>query len=289
MAYKGNILITGASSGIGNAAVAKFVQQGYRVFASVRKELDASRLSELHGEYCVPLLFDVTDHQAVYHAAGQVGEILGDGSLDLLVNNAGVAVHGPTEYIDIEEYRYQFEVNFFGIVETTKAFLPLLGTDEKVNRKSGKIFNISSVAGQLVFPFMGPYSASKHALEGFSHALRRELMIHGIDVVIISPGSIKTPIWEKVEDTREAVRDSVYGDVIDRFRKGFVKEADQGLEVSVFADELFSIFQKRSPRARYAILNNKFTKWTVPRYFLSHRRLDRLIKRMLRMGDQGSR
>ena len=174
MAYKGNIVITGASSGIGHAVTAKFIQEGYRVFASVRKELDASKLSEIHGEHCIPLLFDVTDHQAIHHAAGEVSGALGDGSIDLLINNAGVAVHGPTEYINIEEYRYQFEVNFFGIVETTKAFLPLLGTDEKVNRKPGKIFNISSVAGQLVYPFMGPYSASKHALEGFSHALRRE-------------------------------------------------------------------------------------------------------------------
>ncbi|NND08861.1 MAG: SDR family oxidoreductase [Saprospiraceae bacterium] len=284
MSHKGNVVITGASSGIGYAATNKFIEEGFRVFASVRKQDDVVMLKQRFGEHCHPLQFDVTDHKAIYRSASQVEEILGHDGIDLLINNAGVAVNGPTEFIDIEEYRYQFEVNFFGLIETTKAFLPLLGADVERQFVPGKIFNISSVAGQLVYPFMGPYSASKHALEGFSHALRRELMVYGIDVIIIAPGSIKTPIWDKVEDTREAVRNSVYTDVIDRFRNGLINEANQGLEVSDFAKELFEIFQKRSPRARYAILNNKFTKWTIPRYFLSHRRLDLLIKRMLRMG-----
>ncbi len=281
--YKGNIVITGTSTGIGYAAALKFVNEGYRVFGSVRKSEDGVRLAQELGPQFTPLDFDVTRHDEIYAARDKVADILESEGVDLLINNAGMAVSGPTMFIPIEDYRYQFEVNLFGLIETTKAFLPLLGAVKDCKHPPGKIMNISSVAGQLVFPFMGPYAASKHAVEGFSHTLRRELMIFGIDVIIIAPGSIKTPIWEKVEDLTDEVMESMYGEVVSRFRSGFVREAEEGLEVQDFVDDLFKIYLKRRPKARYAMLNKKWIKWTVPRYLFSHRFLDRYIKKILRM------
>jgi NAD(P)-dependent dehydrogenase (short-subunit alcohol dehydrogenase family) len=167
------------------------------VFGSVRKREDASRLQGEFGDMFVPLLFDVTDEPAVRAEAAKVSPLLGAGTLDGLVNNAGIEVAGPLAHLTTDEFRYQLEVNLLGPFVVTKAFLPLLGTDPARKGAPGRIINISSTGGRIAGPFMGAYAASKFGLEGYSDSLRRELFLFGIDVIVIRPGAIVTPIWEK--------------------------------------------------------------------------------------------
>ncbi len=275
-----NIVITGVSTGIGEFVARKFMSEGHRVFGSVRKALDGARLRKEFPDLFTALIFDVTDELAIKRAAQLVGQTVGTQGIQLLINNAGIAVSGATILMEIDEYRHQFEVNFFGVIAVTKAFLPLLGTSKSHSSKPGKIFNISSVSGQISYPFLGPYCSSKFALEGFSHALRRELLIYGIDVVIIGPGSIKTPIWDKAQELTERELQSDYANIMDGFRNTMLKEAAESMPVEKFANMLYKIYRKRKGRARYAIVDKKFIKWTIPRYFLGPRQLDRFFKKM---------
>jgi len=165
------VVITGVSTGIGHASTKVLINRGFRVFGSVRRQEDADRLENEFGERFVPLLFDVTDEAAVQTAAETVGRHLGASTLDGLVNNAGIEVTGPLAYLPVDQFREQLEVNLVGPLIVTKAFLPLLGSDPA--RCS----------------FSGAYSASKFGLEGFSESLRRELILFGIDVIIIRPGA----------------------------------------------------------------------------------------------------
>jgi len=190
------VVVTGASSGIGRAAVAAAVRAGAHVFPSVRKEADADSLRQEFGAAVTPLLFDVADEAGVRAGAAQVSEALGSRRLFGLVNNAGIAVPGPLLHLDTDELRRQFEVNFFGVHNVTRAFADLLGADDQRSGKPGRIVMISSVGGQNGAPFVGPYAASKFAMEGYSQSLRRELMLYGIDVIVIGPGAIATPIWD---------------------------------------------------------------------------------------------
>lgn len=276
-------MITGASTGIGYYSAEKFIKEGYHVFGSVRSREDADRLSTTLGDGFSPLIFDVTDHKAIKEAAECVEGAVGDEGIACLINNAGIAVTGPNTIIGVEEYRKQFEVNFFGVVDVTKAFLSLLGAKKDCPHPPGKILNISSVSGQLSFPFMGPYSASKHALEGYSHALRRELMLYGVDVVIVAPGSVKTPIWGKAEKIDERILNSDYGHIVRRFIKSFSRQDLEGLEATTLANSIYNIFKSKKPKTRYALVKKKFIKWTMPRYVLSDRMLDAFIKKALKI------
>ncbi|HLY05391.1 MAG TPA: SDR family NAD(P)-dependent oxidoreductase, partial [Rhizomicrobium sp.] len=178
-----SVVVTGASTGIGWGCTKVLVQKGFRVFGSVRKQADAGRLSREFGAGFAPLLFDVTDSAAIRTAADQVRSALGGEALAGLVNNAGIAVAGPLLYIDPDELRRQLEVNVVGQVLVTQAFAPLLAAEGK--DKAGRIVMISSVGGRNASPFMGPYNASKFALEGLSESLRRELMLLGVDVIVV--------------------------------------------------------------------------------------------------------
>ena len=195
-----SVVVTGASTGIGFACSKLLLARGFRVFGSVRNPLDAERLRTELGANFTPLLFDVTDEAAVKAAAGEVRAALGGEALAGLVNNAGIAVAGPVTELPIAEFRRQMEVNVIGPVIATQAFAPLLGADPARSGAAGRIVMISSVAGRNGNPLMAPYSTSKHAVEGLSESLRRELMLFGIDVIIIAPGAVKTPIWAKAEE-----------------------------------------------------------------------------------------
>ena len=203
MDHKGNIVITGTSSGIGKALAEKFTREGYRVFGSVRKIQDAEDLKRELGSLYVPLVFDVIDEEAVRSAITKVKNQLTNEGIDLLINNAGISIPGACAMMSTDDFRQQFEVNLFGLISVTNAVLPLLGAERNYPYPRGKIINIGSVSGQLSYPFMAPYCASKAALEGYSHSLRRELLIYGIDVIIIGPGPIKTPIWDKVPEIED--------------------------------------------------------------------------------------
>jgi NAD(P)-dependent dehydrogenase (short-subunit alcohol dehydrogenase family) len=194
-----SVVITGTSTGIGWGTAKVLIANGFRVFGSVRKTSDAERLAAEFGARFVPLIFDVTDEAAVKAAAADVRTALAGEKLAGLVNNAGVAVAGPLLELPIEEFRRQIEINLVGVVITTKAFAPLVGTDPQLQGNPGRIINISSVGGRNAVPFLAPYAASKFALEGLSESLRRELLPFGIDVIIIGPGAVATPIWSKAE------------------------------------------------------------------------------------------
>src|SRR5262245_38290791 len=190
-------VVTGASTGIGWGAVKVLVENGFRVFGSVRREADAERLVREFGAGFAPLLFDVTDIEAVGRAAREVGAALGREALLGLVNNAGIAVPGPLLHLPIDRFRRQLEVNVTGQLIVTQAFAPLLGADPTRQGAPGRIVMISSAGGKNATPFVGAYNASKFALEGMSEALRRELMLFGIDVIIVAPGPVVSAIWDK--------------------------------------------------------------------------------------------
>lgn len=192
-----SVVITGASTGIGETTAKHLASQGFKVYGSVRKPEDGARLKQEIGGNFEPLLFDVTDETAIKVAAAKVRADLNGQTLAGLVNNAGIAVPGPFLETSLDKWRKQFETNVIGLVAATQAFAPLLGADLSLKGEPGRIVMISSVAGKRGNPFAGPYSASKHAVEGLSESLRREMMLFGIDVIIIGPGPIKTPIWGK--------------------------------------------------------------------------------------------
>ena len=194
-----SVVVTGVSTGIGWGVTKVLIAQGFRVFGSVRKAADAERLRQEFGERYVPLIFDVTDEAAVAAAAAQVREALAGEPLAGLVNNAGVAVAGPLLHLPVAEFRQQIEINVTGVVIVTQAFAPLLVPGAGGQSPPGRIVNISSVGGKNSMPFLAPYNASKFALEGLSEALRRELMVLGIDVIIVAPGAVATAIWGKAE------------------------------------------------------------------------------------------
>ena len=275
-----NILITGASTGIGYSLAKIFLQKGCRVFGSVRKKEDADRLkSSLSGEF-IPLLFDVVDHKAVEASVAQIKEVIGDEGLDCLINNAGIAVNGPILQLDLEDYQRQFDVNLFGVIAVTKTFLPLLGASKDYKKKPGKILNISSVSGEISFPFLSPYCASKHALDAFSDSLRREMLIYGIDVISIQPGPIKTPIWKKSINISEELQSSDYGAPIERFLKQVQKGIDRAMESDELAERVFGVYRKKKPRTRYVFMNDKFTNFFMPRYVISARKLDGIVRKL---------
>lgn len=280
-----NILITGASTGIGYDLAKIFVKNGYIVFGSVRKEEDAKRLEEDFGKNFQSLIFDVTDHTSVDKAAEALANEIGEEGLGGLINNAGVAVGGPLMDVAIEDYRYQFEVNVIGLVKVTQAFLPLLGARDNHHSVPGRIIQISSVAGKTAMPFLSPYIGSKHAVEGISTSLRRELQLFGIDVIVVGPGPIKTPIWNKGLDSKEQAKyqNSPFLPSLDIFQNVFVKEAvKKGWTSEKATNIIFKIFEKNNPKTRYALVPQRFKNWTLVK-IIPPRFLDRLIGKKLKI------
>ena len=274
-------VVTGASSGIGRSAVKALVGHGWRVFAGVRKVADAESLRNEFGEAVEPLLFDVTDIAAIHRAADETRVKLGGRTLKGLVNNAGFATGGPLALQPIDQIRRAFEVNTLGAAAVSQAFIPLLGADRSLTGGPGRIVNISSVAGRIAPPFVGDYAMSKHALEAYSDSLRRELMIYGIDVIVIGPGAIVTPIWDKAEAGDDsAYADTDYGPLLKRFKAGFVKRGRQGLPVERLGETIRLALTAARPKARYVVLRNRFVNWTLP-LLLPKRVLDRILARAL--------
>ncbi len=193
------VLVTGASSGIGEATCQMLVKHGYQVLAGVRNIEDGERLRKQCGTSLHPLVMDVTIREAVQSAVTSSLSLIGRDALVAIVNNAGIVVSGSSLHIPIEEWQRQFEINVIGVIRVTQMFFPLLlksGEDQE-DRHPRRIINMSSVSGLFGSPFLGPYVASKFALEGYSDSLRRELYMYDIQVVLLQPGGIKTPIWDK--------------------------------------------------------------------------------------------
>jgi NAD(P)-dependent dehydrogenase (short-subunit alcohol dehydrogenase family) len=275
------VLVTGASTGIGRAAVASAVREGAHAVASVRKQADAESLKQEFGEAVTPLLFDVADEGAVRTGAAQVAAALGKRRLFGLVNNAGIAVPGPLLHLDTDELRTQFEVNLFGVHNVTRAFADLLGADPERTGKPGRIVMISSVGGQNGSPFVGPYSASKFALEGYSQSLRRELMLYGVDVIVVGPGAIATPIWDKAEQNDlNRFANTPYGPMLKGVADYMVKQGRDGLPASKVGDLIWFCLTDANPKTRYPILRRPFMDRTLPR-LMNPRTVDRIIAKRL--------
>lgn len=276
------VVVTGASTGIGRAAVVSAVRAGSHVFGSVRKQADADSLTKEFGATVTPLIFDVADDAAVRAGAAQVAQALGSRRLFGLVNNAGIAVPGPLLHLELDELQRQFEINLFGVHRVTQAFAPLLGSDPTRTGKPGRIVMISSVAGQNGSPFVGPYAASKFALEGYSQSLRRELMLFGIDVIVVGPGAIATPIWDKAgeSDLLKRFAHTAYGPALEKAIDYMLKMGREGLPAGAVGDLIWRCLSDARPRTRYAILSRPFRDRLLPR-LLGPRFVDRVIARRL--------
>ncbi|HEX7760881.1 MAG TPA: SDR family NAD(P)-dependent oxidoreductase [Caulobacteraceae bacterium] len=249
-----SVVVTGVSTGIGWGCAKVLIGKGFRVFGSVRKAADAERLSAEFGPNFVPLTFDVTDEAAVRAEAARVRQILDGELLAGLVNNAGVAVAGPLMHLSIEDFRRQIEINLTGALIVTQAFAPLLGAEPGVTGTPGRIVNISSVGGRNGSPFLGPYSASKFALEGLSESLRRELLLFGVDVIVVAPGAVATPIWAKAEQLDlTPYANTAYAPALTRIRDYMVASGAKGLKPEVLGEAVWKALTIASPKVRYTV------------------------------------
>lgn len=278
---RGVVVVTGASSGIGEACARRLAGIGFDVLAGVRKAEDGERLErEIAGVRALRL--DVTDADSIAAAVRAVEEATGGRGLAGLVNNAGIAVPAPIEHQPIEDFRRQLEVNLIGQVAVTQAFVPLL----RIAR--GRIVNMSSIGGKVAVPLLGAYAASKFALEGLSDSLRRELRPWGIRVSVIEPGTIATPIWEKgvalgseLEDgmSEQAKRD--YGPLIATVRAASERGARTGLPPDAVARDVARALVADRPRTRYVVGREARSRALVAR-FLPDRVMDAAIARVMR-------
>ncbi len=248
-------MVTGASTGIGRACALRLDKTGWRVFAGVRKDEDAQSLARDASGRLTPLILDVADAAHVADAARRVREAAGDEGLGGLVNNAGITVQGPLEYLSIDELRRQFEVNVIAQLAVTQAFLPLL------RRATGRIVFMSSISGRAeALPIIGPYAASKRALEALAESLRVELLPWRIRVVLIEPGSIATPIWEKgvatFDDLVATLSDEAkerYLKTLERARVVGQKSGERGIPPERVADKVEHALTSPRPRFRYVV------------------------------------
>lgn len=243
------ILVTGASTGIGYAVSALLAREDFTVFAGVRNAADEERLGAIPG--VAPLQLDVTDAEQIRdaaHAVHQSGE-----PLRAIVNNAGIAVPGPLEFLPVDELRRQFEVNFFGAIAVTQAFLPMLRASK------GRIVFMSSVSGQIASAFVGAYSSSKFAMEAAADALRMELRGSGIGVSVVQPGNVDTPIWHKGRGQRDSLLDRVplarehYGKHLQALVDLSSHQQRTGIDPDIVARVVLQAIRAKKPRARYAV------------------------------------
>ncbi len=272
-----SVMITGVSSGIGLATAVRLAGYGYHVFGSVRQPADAERVQAQLGERFTPLVFDVTDHAGVETAVSQVQAALGEQNLAGLVNNAGISTLGPLAHMPLDDFRRQFEVNLFGLLDVTQQFLPVLGARPGAPEPHGRIVNVSSVSGRIAYPFFGAYAASKHALEGLSDALRRELILYGIDVIVVEPGTTSTPIIDKASEGAGQYLDTPYSDIIRKMQSEAVAERRaSAIPVEKVSDIIVKALEVENPKARYPIPRKRLSGWLIPRW-LPDRWLDRIV------------
>ncbi|MCB0650423.1 MAG: SDR family NAD(P)-dependent oxidoreductase [Saprospiraceae bacterium] len=253
------VLITGVSTGIGYTLAKVLIEKGFSVIGSVRKESDGERLEKELGSAFQFVIFDVTDAEAVKKGFEKVQVIVGEEGLYGLVNNAGVAVAGPLQYLSMESFEHQMNVNVTGLIRTTQAFLPLLGGHQKKYKSNpGRIINIGSVSGIIASPLLGAYSASKFAVEALSDSLRRELLLHDIKVILVQPGPIKTPIWSKSSEIDPELLETEYAPFLRQTARRTERTAASALEPEILAELIHKTLTIKNPRARYLITDRKW-------------------------------
>lgn len=264
------ILVTGASTGIGRATALELARRGATVFAGVRDP------AAVEGLGLTPVELDVTDAEQVAAAGARLER------LDGLVNNAGIAITGPLEHLPLGEVRRQLEVNALGQLAVTQACLPAL------RAAGGRIVNMSSISGRVAFPMFGPYAASKFALEAFSDSLRRELRGSGVDVVVIQPGGVATPIWERGLSAADRIWHAMpapahqrYGGLYETMHALGERQAREGESPEALARLVADVLEARRPRARY-VFGRSARIQTIAARVLPDRAFDALIAAALR-------
>ena len=278
----GSVVITGASTGIGRATALYLDQCGLTVFAGVRKKVDAESLRKEGSPRLHPIYIDLLKLDSIRDAARIIERELDGGGLDGLVNNAGISVGGPLEFVELDELRMQLEVNVTAQVAVTQIFLPLL------RRERGRIVNIGSIGGRVASPMLGPYAASKFALEALSDSLRVELSTFGMYVSLIEPGAIDTPIFgkgsrradEQLEGYPEHVRE-LYEPGLQAVRDAFDEMSRTAAPPVKVARAVHHALTARRPRTRYLVGLDAKLQATLAR-FLPDRAKDWLLTRMLR-------
>lgn len=278
-AAQGIVLVTGASTGIGKATALKLARRGYLVFAGVRRdESGAALLAEADaGSRLRPLILDVTNQQHVADAVDQVTDEMDGLPLRGIVNNAGIAVAAPLEFLPVDDLRQQFEVNVIGQVAVSQAFLPLL------RQHRGRLIYVGSISGLVSTRMLGAYSASKFALEAVADAFRRELRPHGVGVSLVEPGRVATPIWDKsLEDglarmsALEPEAHEYYGELVDELIDGAKEAATAGVSPDAVARAVEHALEARRARTRYFVGTDAHIV-NVLRRVVSDPLLDRLI------------
>jgi NAD(P)-dependent dehydrogenase (short-subunit alcohol dehydrogenase family) len=278
-------LITGASTGIGQATALRLARAGWTVLAGVRSPEDGERLAaEAPGGRLQPLILDVTDFQQIKEAAGRVSELGGGGEsspgrLDALINNAGVGFGGPLELIHPDDLRTQFDVNVLGQISVTQALLPAL------RAAHGRIVFVSSVGGRVAMAFTAPYAASKYAIEAIGDALRVELATSNVQVALVEPGSVATPIWEKTRELEEkltipASLQAEYGHVPAAMKKTIESTAGRGVPAERVAETIEGALTAKRMKARY-VIGRDARAMIAARRLLPDHVFDRLAKRAL--------
>jgi NAD(P)-dependent dehydrogenase (short-subunit alcohol dehydrogenase family) len=248
------VVVTGASTGIGAAVARLLSKRNFHVFAGLRKETDAAPLLADGAENITPLLLDVTNPQHIAQAVETVTQHVGNAGLLGLVNNAGIAVAGPLEHIPLDDLRLQFDVNFFGQVALAQAFLPLL------RNARGRLINVGSVGGRIALPFVGPYAASKFALEAVSDVFRVELAASGVQVAIIEAGAIDTPMWGKSRAAADRLLASLSADALAPYASMVDKVLVRSREMESLAspaeevaDSILHALTAAKPKTRYRV------------------------------------
>jgi NAD(P)-dependent dehydrogenase (short-subunit alcohol dehydrogenase family) len=249
-----SVVVTGASTGIGEATALRLARAGWQVFAGVRSKTDADRLSKEGGQRLTPVHLDVTDQGSIEQTVALVGEAMGRDGLGGLVNNAGIGRGGPVEYLSLEDWRVQLEVGVIGPVAVTKTFLPQL------RAARGRVVFVGSMAGRMSNPLLAPYCAAKHALEAIAESLRHELRPAGIRVVLIEPGAVRTPIWDKALAMVNEGERSLPAEALDRYRKLFAAyrriiehQSAAGIPADQVASAIESALTSPRPAARHLV------------------------------------
>jgi NAD(P)-dependent dehydrogenase (short-subunit alcohol dehydrogenase family) len=279
----GAVVVTGSSTGIGRACALHLDRLGFKVFAGVRKDADGERLRGEASGSLEPLILDVTDPQHISRAAEQVSQATG-AELAGLVNNAGIGVGGPVELLSMDDFRRQIEVNLIGQVAVTQAFIPPL------RQARGRLVFISSIGGLVATPYMAPYHASKFGIEAVGDVVRQELRQFGVQVSIVEPGSIATPIWQKGRATAKATRDNLspeaqelYGKPIGRIDEVMTRTAERGEPPEKVARVVAHALTAKRPRTRYLVGADARAMATL-RKVLGDRLRDRLVARATGLG-----
>lgn len=264
------VLVTGASAGIGKATAKTLLEEGYTVYAAARRVENMRDLEDLGA---VALKMDVTKEEDLVAGVDRISAE--QGGVDILVNNAGFGLYGAMEDTPLDDARYQFEVNLFGLARLTQLVLPHMR-----EQGAGRIVNISSVAGKVYIPLGAWYIASKHALEGWSDCLRFELKSFGVDVILVEPGLIRTEFGDVANGPMiERSGNSAYSHIVKRMTKG-MDDNDRGSPPSVIADTVLKALRAKRPKTRYAA--GQYAKPVLfLRKLVSDRMYDRIVERMV--------